>query len=237
MRAAEATNRMVCGNYRYGGRPILDVWYGCGYCLLLRYTTLPPGWPPAASGCRAGRGTYQLFVENLTGTLQIIAKDAKIQVDFNPEVVSRFRLLGYENRRLDHEDFRNDDVDGGEVGSGHSVTALYEIKLHENAIGKLATVFIRYDEPDTRQPTETSEDLFTTELVDTFEDASPEFRLAAAIAEFAEILRNSFWAQEGSLEAVHQVVANILPQTHNNPVKELMRLMNQAAALKMQEEE
>ena len=174
----------------------------------------------------------RIFVENLTGTLQVIAKDAKIQVDFNPEVVSRFRLLGYENRRLDHEDFRNDDVDGGEVGSGHSVTALYEIKLHENAIGKLATVFIRYDEPDTRQPTETSEDLFTTELVDTFEDASPEFRLAAAIAEFAEILRNSFWAQEGSLEAVHQVIEAILPQIRNERSAELVRLVSQAAHFK-----
>ena len=69
----------------------------------------------------------RVFVENLTGTLQIIAKDAKVQVEFNPQTVSRFRLLGYENRRLAQEDFRDDDVDAGEIGSGHSVTALYEI--------------------------------------------------------------------------------------------------------------
>ena len=75
----------------------------------------------------------RVFVEDLTSTLQVIAKDAKIQVEFNPETVSRFRLLGYENRRLAHEDFRNDTVDAGEVGAGHSVTALYEIKLHEDA--------------------------------------------------------------------------------------------------------
>ena len=74
----------------------------------------------------------RIFVENLTGTLQLIAKDAKIQVDFNPEVVSRFRLLGYENRRLTHEQFRDDTVDAGEVGSGHQVTALYEVKLHQD---------------------------------------------------------------------------------------------------------
>ena len=83
----------------------------------------------------------RIFVENLTGTLQLIAKDAKIQVDFNPDVVSRFRLLGYENRRLDHEQFRDDSVDAGEVGAGHQVTALYEVKLHPDATGKMATVF------------------------------------------------------------------------------------------------
>ena len=65
----------------------------------------------------------RVFVENLTGTLQVIARDAKIQVDFSPEVVSRYRLLGYENRAVADEDFRNDDVDAGEVGAGHSVTA------------------------------------------------------------------------------------------------------------------
>ena len=96
----------------------------------------------------------RVFVENLTGTLQLIAKDAKVQVDFNPQVVSRFRLLGYENRRLDHEDFRDDKADGGEIGSGHSVTALYEIKLHEGTTGQLATVFIRHEDPDTRRISE-----------------------------------------------------------------------------------
>ena len=69
------------------------------------------------------------FVENLTGTLQVIARDAKVQVVFDPDVVSRFRLLGYENRLVADEDFRNDTIDAGEVGSGHSVTALYELKF------------------------------------------------------------------------------------------------------------
>ena len=179
----------------------------------------------------------RIFVENLTGTLQVIARDAKIQVEFNPEVVSRFRLLGYENRRLDHEDFRDDDADGGEIGSGHSVTALYEIKLHEGALGQLATVFIRHEDPDTRQVTEISKDIFAAELAEAFEDASPEFQLAAAIAEFAEILRDSFWAQEGSLDAVHQVIEGILPQIHDERSNELVRLVNQAARFKAQKGE
>ena len=190
-----------------------------------------------------GDGTYayvdtlyearRIFVENLTGTLQVIAREAKVQVDFNPQVVSRFRLLGYENRRLDHEDFRDDSADGGEIGSGHSVTALYEIKLHESAVGQLATVSIRHEDPDSRQVSEVSKDIFTAELEDTFEDASPEFQLAAAIAEFAEILRDSFWAQEGSLEVVHQVIEDILPQIQVEQSDELMRLVSQAARFKV----
>ena len=174
----------------------------------------------------------RIFVENLTGTLQVIAKDAKVQVDFNPQVVSRFRLLGYENRRLAHEDFRDDSADGGEIGSGHSVTALYEIKLHESATGKLATIFIRYEDPDSHRVTEISEDIFSAELEGAFEDMSPEFQLAATVAEFAEILRESFWAQEGSLEAVHQVIESISPQFRNERVGELSDLVSQAAHFK-----
>ena len=174
----------------------------------------------------------RIFVENLTRTLQVIAKDAKVQVEFNPEVVSRFRLLGYENRRLDHEDFRDDDADGGEIGSGHSVTALYEIKLHEDASGQLATVFIRHEDPDTHRVSEINEEIFTTELRDTFQEASSEFQLAATVAEFAEILRESFWAQEGSLAAVSQSLKGIAPQIPNASVDELMNLVSQATRFK-----
>lgn len=179
----------------------------------------------------------RVFVENLTGTLQIIAKDAKVQVDFNPEVVSRFRLLGYENRRLDHEDFRDDDADGGEIGSGHSVTALYEIKLHEGATGKLATVFIRHEDPDTRHVSETNEAIFSTALKKAFEDASPEFQLAATVAEFAEILRESYWAQGGSLAAVQQSIKGIAPQIPNEQVDELRHLVSQATRFKARDSE
>ena len=179
----------------------------------------------------------RVFVENLTGTLQLIAKDAKVQVEFNPQVVSRFRLLGYENRRLDHEDFRDDDADGGEIGSGHSVTALYEIKLHEGVTGQMATVFIRHEDPDTHRVSEINEEIFTTELKRTFAEASPEFQLAATVAEFAEILRESFWAQEGSLAAVSQNLKGIAPQIPNASVDELMNLVSRANRFKAQNSE
>ncbi len=157
----------------------------------------------------------KIFVEDLTGTLQVIAKDAKIQVDFNPTVVSRFRLLGYENRRIADEDFRNDTVDAGEVGAGHSVTALYEIKLHDDADGALGTVFVRYEDPDSGEVTEVSSTLQSAELLAAFEEASARFQLAAVVAEYAEILRESYWAQDGSLEQVAaeaRRVQGLLPQ-------------------------
>ena len=184
----------------------------------------------------------RVFVENLTGTLQVIAKDAKIQVEFNPKTVSRFRLLGYENRSLAHEDFRKDDVDAGEIGSGHSVTALYEVKLHENADGKLATVFIRHEAPDTQQVTEVNETISTNQLKQTFEEASPEFQLVAAVAEFAEILRDSFWAKEGSLTVVQQTIDGVLPHLHSKTPQdkqrkeELLNLVREARRLKEQKE-
>ena len=144
----------------------------------------------------------RIFVENLTGTLQTIAKDSKVQVDFNPEVVSRYRLLGYENRRVDDQDFRDDTVDAGEVGAGHSVTALYELKLHDGASGSVGTVFVRYEDSDSGQIFETSQTLQRSDMLSRFDDASTSFQLAAVVAEFAEILRNSYWAQDGSLAQV-----------------------------------
>ena len=84
---------------------------------------------------------------------------------------------------------------------------------------------------------EVSKDIFAAELEDTFEDASPEFQLAAAVAEFAEILRDSFWAQEGSLEAVHQVIEGVLPQIRDERSDELVHLVNQAAHFKARSSE
>ena len=170
----------------------------------------------------------RVFVENLTGTLQIIAKDAKIQVDFNPQVVSRFRLLGYENRRLADDQFRDNTADGGEIGSGHSVTALYEIKLHQEAEGKLATVYIRYEDPDSHRVSEIKEDIFSSQLKDSFEESSVEFQLAAAAGEFAEILRGSYWAEGSSLEEVNKVVRNVSARMNNEQVIELMGLVRKA---------
>ena len=157
----------------------------------------------------------RIFVDDLTGTLQTIAKDAKVQVDFNPEVVRSYRLLGYENRRVADQDFRNDAVDAGEIGAGHSVTALYEIKLQDGAEGEVATVYLRYEDPDSGRVTELRREFERVDLAGEFSGTSPRFQMAAVVAEYAEVLRESYWAQEGSLEDVANEarrVRKLLPQ-------------------------
>ena len=173
-----------------------------------------------------------VFVDNLVGTLQNIAKDAKIQVQFNPAVVRSYRLLGYENRAVADQEFRDDSVDAGEVGAGHSVTALYEIKLHDGVDGPLGMVSVRYEDPDTRQIMEGSRTFQRWELETVFAKASPRFQLAAVVAEYAEILRESYWAQDGNLAIVAAEADRIrwlLP--HDADVVEFAALTREAERL------
>src|SRR5512139_3955855 len=128
----------------------------------------------------------RLFVDKLTSTLQTIAMDAKVQVDFNPEVVMRYRLVGFENRAIADEDFRDNKVDAGEIGAGHSVTALYEIKLYPEAYGNVATVFMRWKDPDTGQVVELSKDFDSSEIAYDFYEANPYFQRSVIVAEYAE---------------------------------------------------
>lgn len=145
----------------------------------------------------------RIFTGGLTGMLQVIARDVKIQTAFDPDAVERWRLLGYENRDVADRDFRNDRVDAGEVGAGHTVTALYELKLAENGRGKpLGTVRLRFKDENGENTREIAHPVRTGDLTMVFEAASVRFRAAAAVAEFAEILRGSYWAKEGSLEEV-----------------------------------
>ena len=173
-----------------------------------------------------------VFVDNLVGTLQNIAKDAKIQVQFNPAVVRSYRLLGYENRAVADQDFRDDSVDAGEVGAGHSVTALYEIKLHDGVDGPLGMVSVRYENPDTRRVVEAARTFQRWELETVFAKTSPRFQLAAVVAEYAEILRESYWAQDGNLAHVAAEADRIrwlLP--HDADVVEFAALTREAERL------
>ena len=142
--------------------------------------------------------------DNLVSTLQVVAKDLKIQVHFDPKSVERWRLIGYENRVLANEDFENDDVDAGDVGAGHSVTALYELDLTENPSGgNLARVLMRYKEPTADESTEHDFILTADDRNESFEGSTPSLRMAAAVAEFGEILR-------GSEHSVGQRFADVL---------------------------
>jgi Ca-activated chloride channel homolog len=155
------------------------------------------------------REAKRLFIDNLTSTLQTIAMDAKVQVDFNPEVVKRYRLVGFENRAVADEDFRDNSVDAGEIGAGNSVTALYEVKLYPEAYGRIATVYLRWEDPDTRAVTELSQDFYADQLAGDFREADVYFQRAVVVAEYAEILKHSYWAEDGSLDHVYREAQRI----------------------------
>ncbi|HEV2851824.1 MAG TPA: von Willebrand factor type A domain-containing protein [Thermoanaerobaculia bacterium] len=181
----------------------------------------------------------RVLVEEVTGTLQTIAKDAKVQVEFNPAVVARYRLLGYENRAIADERFRDDKVDAGEVGAGHGVTALYEIELKPGASsdGLVAALHLRYRSPEVGNQTETVRKLYLSELARSWEQASPAFRLAASVGAFAEILRESPWAK-GMLSDVTREIraaAAALPKRNQSAaerVQELVEMVSRAARIK-----
>ena len=135
----------------------------------------------------------RIFGDNLGGMLLLAARDAKIQVEFNPETVRTYRLLGFENRDIADEDFRDNTVDAGEVGLGQSATALYELELRATRSGsaELATVTLRYERPDRTSIREIERSISRAEVVGSFAAADPHFRLAVVAAEFAEVLRHS----------------------------------------------
>jgi Ca-activated chloride channel family protein len=189
-----------------------------------------------------GNGTYsfldspeaaeRIFAQDLTGTLQTIAKDAKVQVDFNPNVVRRYRLIGYENRAIADQDFRNNSVDAGEVGAGHNVTALYEVELNPEANADALIVRLRYEDPDTHTVTEQSKALKATDFQPDFNRTSPRFQLTAAVAQFAEILRGNEWAKGAKMRDVLNVMYNVRNQLpFDNDVNEFVGLVEQATRL------
>ncbi|MDJ0753093.1 MAG: von Willebrand factor type A domain-containing protein [Ardenticatenaceae bacterium] len=175
----------------------------------------------------------RVFEDQLLATILTIAKDAKIQVEFNSAVVSEYRLLGYENRDVADEDFRNDAVDAGEIGAGHSVTALYEVVLVEEANPAEAalTVRLRYEDLDTGEVLEIAESVASGDFATAFSEATPTFQLAAAVSQYAELLRNSPYATTNwdaiALEA--RRIAEYMPQDED--VQEFSTLVQQAAEL------
>jgi Ca-activated chloride channel family protein len=180
----------------------------------------------------------RLFVYELPSTLQVIARDARIQVEFNPAVVRSYRLIGYENRDVADEDFRDDDLDAGEIGLGHSVTALYEIKFWEGAstADPALTAYVRYENPDTRETVEINRSVSWGEFAGTFEAASPRFQLTAVVAEYAEVLRHSYWAKESSLQAVLAQARRVAGYfSGDEDVAEFLELVERASTLNDEE--
>jgi Ca-activated chloride channel family protein len=195
----------------------------------------------------------KVLVQQLNGTLVTIAKDVKIQVEFNPARVASYRLIGYEKRMLRKEDFNNDKIDAGEIGAGHTVTALYEVvpvgaavspsgppvdplkysvppenaRLNSN---EMLTVKLRYKRPDGDK-----NELIERAVVDDgkqFANASADFKFAAAVAEFGMLLRDSEFRGNGTLGAVLEWAEEGKGADRNGYRAGFLELVRKAEALK-----
>ncbi|MFM8893564.1 MAG: vWA domain-containing protein, partial [Planctomycetia bacterium] len=206
------------------------------------------------------REARKVLVEQLTGSTITIAKDVKIQVEFNPAIVASYRLLGYENRMLAAQDFRDDRKDAGEIGAGHRVTALYEVELvGEGGPGSPGTEPLKYQprsEPaaPASAPVDaaTSRELLTVKLRwkrpdgDTsqldevplsdrggaFETASEDLRFAAAVAGFGMILRGSGSKGDATLPLVARIAGSALGEDVGGYRAEFLDLVRRAESLR-----
>ena len=133
----------------------------------------------------------RLFGEKLEALLHTVARDAKIQVEFDPDAVASFRRIGYENRALPDEFFRRDGVDAAEIGPGQSVTVLFEVELADGARGRLGKISVRFNEPGGEDGKELAAEFRAEDFSKRFADASDDLRFSAAIAGFAEILERT----------------------------------------------
>jgi Ca-activated chloride channel family protein len=195
----------------------------------------------------------KVLVNEFGGTLFTIAKDVKLQVEFNPAKVAGYRLVGYENRLLAKEDFNNDKKDAGELGSGHTVTALYEVipagvksaflenvdplkyqkngtPLSKTAHGEeILTVKFRYKSPD-GDVSKLIEHPLRDHQVD-FSRSSENFRFAAAVSEFGMLLRNSEFKSSASFENVLEIARKAKGKDDEGYRAEFIKLVENAESL------
>ncbi|HBB34960.1 MAG TPA: hypothetical protein DDZ80_03740 [Cyanobacteria bacterium UBA8803] len=171
----------------------------------------------------------KVLVKEMGGTLFTIAKDVKIQVEFNPAKVQSYRLIGYENRRLRNEEFNDDKKDAGELGSGHAVTALYEIIPVKGQSGEVMQVKLRYKAPEG-----TTSQLITSNVVDqglTLENASNNFKFSAAVAAFGMILRDSQYKGNANFNEVLQLANQSQGEDLDGYRAEFIRLVKGAKSI------
>jgi Ca-activated chloride channel family protein len=196
-----------------------------------------------------------VLAEELSATLLTIAKDVKIQIEFNPARVSEYRLIGYENRILNEEDFSNDKVDAGEIGAGHRVTALYEISLtdsngqrlperryqSETTIvetgdktfnNELAHLRIRY-----KLPNESVSKLIESPVMDSGINArgGDSFNFAAAVAAFGQKLRGGEYLENFSFEDIEELARQSRGNDPHGYRSEFMQLVSLADTLDQSE--
>jgi len=188
------------------------------------------------------REARRALVENFTGAFEPIARDAKIQVEFDPAQVERYRLLGYENRAIADKDFRNDAVDAGEVGSGHQVVALYELVRtgRSDPEAPLATVRVRWKPPYQEMTSNSFVDVEASELAQpvyaadaaaSYAATGAGYRRSVLVAQLAEFLRRSIHAREDSFEALLSESRKLAPELGDPDFDEFVEMVGRTIEL------
>ena len=193
---------------------------------------------------------HKVLVQELGGTLETIAKDVKIQVEFNPAVVAEYRLVGYETRALNREDFNNDKVDAGDIGAGHTVTAIYEITpvgsggelvdplrygkdtpaVTLPASDEIGFLKMRYKLPEGTESALIETPITSALAVGAIEKASTDSRWAAAVAAFAQKLKGSAYAGAMTYEDIRDLAQGARGADENGYRAEFIQLINAAAS-------
>ena len=192
----------------------------------------------------------KVFVKEFGGTLFTVAKDVKLQLEFNPKYVKAYRLIGYENRALANEDFKNDAKDAGEMGSGHTVTAIYEIipagvestflpdklkyqQFSSTIVGvnsnEVCTVKIRYKQPDSDKSVQMEE--LVKDIHTPLEKTSENFRFSVAVAEFGLLLRGSDFKGAANYEQVIDLAKSSIGKDSEGYRAEFLKLVKTAKLL------
>ncbi|PCH61925.1 MAG: hypothetical protein COC19_03740 [SAR86 cluster bacterium] len=236
---------------RQNGVALSTLGFGSGnynYSLMEQLADVGNGSAAYIDGLNEAR---KVLVEQLQATLVTIAKDVKIQIEFNPDVVSEYRLIGYENRVLAQEDFLNDRVDAGEIGAGHTVTALYEIGLtgsQGNLISpsrysqadsepgnlhaaELAFVKIRYKLNGTEKSTQMEVAVLNQQVTNDIQEASDNFRFAAAVAGFGQLLQGGKYTNELSYNGVLELARMARGQDIHGYRSEFLNMVELAKVL------
>ena len=190
----------------------------------------------------------KVLVNELSGTLFAVAKDVKLQLEFNPKYVKEYKLIGYENRMLANEDFTNDKKDAGEIGAGHTVTALYELvpsdgkvaqslryqsqELNEKGKGnELGFLKIRYKDPKVKdaKSVEITEPLVFNKKA--LKETSTDYRFAASVAEFSILLRDNSNKANATYDQVIELAEGAIGKDPEGYRKEFVRLVKSVKML------
>ena len=199
----------------------------------------------------------KVLVNEITGTLYTIAKDVKLQIEFNPAHIKEYRLIGYENRILNDEDFNDDKKDSGDLGAGHTVTALYEIILADSKETRASSVDeLKYQDRNLKPTASNDPDLITiklrykdpaaekSELIELtardrgiiLNETSDNFRFSAAVAGFGMLLRDSKYKGKATFESIEELARSAKGEDADGYRNEFLRLVELSKELSSAEE-